>query len=190
MRLLGVEDGSFSPQKLQRRGKTILCGVLMNFLRIEDVAFRLIDVDGLDATEKLLDMAEKFLPLNAVILGGITFAGFNIIDPLTVYSKLKTPIIIVTSERPNNQAVLEALRKHFNDWRERYEIFERLAKVSPVYGAKLNPKENQTYIELVGIDFHEALEILRRVTVRGRIPEPVRVASRIAKAISKALLEC
>ncbi|MHC1601318.1 MAG: endonuclease dU [Candidatus Nezhaarchaeales archaeon] len=189
MRLLGVEDGSFSPQKFQRKGKTILCAVLMEDFRIEDIALRLIDVDGLDATEKLLDMAKNFKMLDAIILGGITFAGFNLVDPIAVHAELKVPIIIVTDEKPDNQAVLDALKKHFEDWKQRYEVFERLAEVSPIYEAKLNPKENPTYIEVVGLEFQKALEILRRITVRGRIPEPVRIASRIAKALSKALLE-
>ncbi len=189
MRLLGVEDGSFSPQKFRKKGKTILCSVLMEDFRIKDIAFRLIDVDGLDATEKLLDMAKNFERLDAIILGGITFAGFNLVDPIVVHTELKVPIIIVTDEKPDNQAVLNALKKHFEDWKQRYEVFEKLAKVSPIYEAKLNPKENPTYIEIVGLDFHKALEMLRRVTIRGRIPEPVRIASRIAKVLSKALLK-
>ncbi len=189
MRLLGVEDGSFEPHKFQRRGSTVLCMVLMEDFYLKRVALRLIEVDGLDATEKLLSVARDMLPLTAIILGGVTFAGFNIIDPIAVYEEIKVPVIIVTDEKPDNEAVLNALQKHFTDWKRRYEVFERLARVSPIYEAKLNPKEkNPTYIEIVGMDFQRALEILRKITIRGRIPEPVRIADRIAKAVSKALL--
>jgi len=186
-RILGVEDGSFDPQKLQRRGETVLCGVLTHGFRVEDVFLRLIKVDGLDATEKLLDMASKLNSLDVVLLGGVTFGGFNIIDPVAVYEDLKVPVIVVTTERPDNEAVLNALRKHFEDWRLRYKVFERLASISPIYEAKLNPRENPVFLEVVGMEFDRALELLKRVTVRGRVPEPLRIANRVAKAVSRAL---
>jgi endonuclease V-like protein UPF0215 family len=186
-RMLGVEDGSFNPQKLQRRGETVLCGVLMHGFKIEDVFLRLIEVDGLDATEKLLDMASKLSPLDAILLGGVTFGGFNIIDPIVVNESLKVPVIVVTTERPDNEAVLNALKKHFEDWRLRYRVFEKLASVSPIYEAKLNPRENPVFLEVVGMEFDRALELLRKVTIRGRVPEPLRIANRIAKAASRAL---
>ncbi|NHW44465.1 MAG: DUF99 family protein [Candidatus Verstraetearchaeota archaeon] len=186
-RMLGVEDGSFDPQKLQRKGKTVLCGVLTHGFKVEDVFLRLIEVDGLDATEKLLDMTGKIGSLDVVLLGGVTFGGFNIIDPVAVNESLGVPVVVVTTERPDNEAVLSALKKHFEDWRLRYGVFERLASVSPIYEAKLNPRENPVFLEVVGMEFERALEILRRVTVRGRVPEPLRVANRVAKAVSRAL---
>jgi endonuclease V-like protein UPF0215 family len=186
-RMLGVEDGSFDPQKLQRKGKTVLCGVLTHGFKVEDVFLRLIEVDGLDATEKLLDMTGKIGSLDVVLLGGVTFGGFNIIDPVAVNESLGVPVVVVTTERPDNEAVLSALKKHFEDWRLRYGVFERLASVSPIYETKLNPRENPVFLEVVGMEFERALEILRRVTVRGRVPEPLRIANRVAKAVSRAL---
>ena len=73
----------------------------MEDFRIEDIALRLIDVDGLDATEKLLDMAKNFEKLDAIILGGITFAGFNLIDPIVVHAELKVPIICLLYTSPS-----------------------------------------------------------------------------------------
>jgi endonuclease V-like protein UPF0215 family len=186
-RILGVEDGSFNPQKLQRKGETVLCGVLTYGFRVEDVFLRLIEVDGLDATEKLLDMASKIDSLDVVLLGGVTFGGFNIIDPITVNESLKVPVIVITTERPDNEAVLNALKKHFEDWRLRYRVFEKLASVSPIYEARLNPRENPVFLEVVGMEFERALELLKKVTVRGRVPEPLRIANRVAKAASRAL---
>jgi endonuclease V-like protein UPF0215 family len=183
-RMLGVEDGSFDPQKLQRKGKTVLCGVLTHGFKVEDVFLRLIEVDGLDATEKLLDMTGKIGSLDVVLLGGVTFGGFNIIDPVAVNESLGVPVVVVTTERPDNEAVLSALKKHFEDC---YGVFERLASVSPIYETKLNPRENPVFLEVVGMEFERALEILRRVTVRGRVPEPLRIANRVAKAVSRAL---
>jgi endonuclease V-like protein UPF0215 family len=132
-------------------------------------------------------MTGKIGSLDVVLLGGVTFGGFNIIDPVAVNESLGVPVVVVTTERPDNEAVLSALKKHFEDWRLRYGVFERLASVSPIYEAKLNPRENPVFLEVVGMEFERALEILRRVTVRGRVPEPLRIANRVAKAVSRAL---
>jgi len=187
IRFLGVEDGSFSPREFQRRGKALLCMVLMDGFCFQRVFFRHVEVDGLDATEKLIEVAEKCKPLTAILLGGVTFAGFNIIDPVEAYEKLQVPVIVCTDEKPDNQAVLNALTKHFKDWRERWRIFERLAEASPIYEVKLNPSENPVYMEVVGAELQEVLEKLKRITVRGRIPEPLRIADKIAKVVSQAL---
>jgi endonuclease V-like protein UPF0215 family len=186
-RILGVEDGSFNPQKLKKKGKTVLCGVLTHGFRVENVFLRLIEVDGLDATEKLLDMTKGISSLDVVLLGGVTFGGFNIIDPVAVNENLRVPVIVVTTEKPDNKAVLNALKKHFEDWELRYKVFERLASVSPIYEAKLSSRENPVFLEVVGMEFDRALELLKRVTVRGRVPEPLRIANRVAKAVSRAL---
>ncbi|MEM4577080.1 MAG: DUF99 family protein [Candidatus Nezhaarchaeales archaeon] len=188
-RLLGVEDGSFSPHRFQGKGKTILCAVLTIGLRVEAVSLRLIDVDGLDAMNKLLDVAKRLRPLNMIVLGGVTFGGFNIIDPIALHEDLGTPVVVVTTEKPDNEAVLNALKKHFDDWEIRYRIFEKLASVSPIYETKLNPKEKAVFLEIVGIEVEKAIEALKRVTVIGRTPEPLRIANRIAKTVSRAILD-
>lgn len=188
-RLLGVEDGSFPPHRFKRKGKTILCAVLTKGLRVEAVSLRLIDVDGLDAMNKLLDVAKLLRPLDMIVLGGVTFGGFNIIDPVTLHEDLGVPVVVFTTERPDNEAVLNALKKHFDDWEFRYRVFEKLASVSPVYETKLNPKEKAVFLEIVGIEAEKAVEILKRVTVIGRAPEPLRIANRIAKTVSRAILD-
>ncbi|MDI9620204.1 MAG: DUF99 family protein [Candidatus Nezhaarchaeota archaeon] len=185
LKALGVEDGSFDPRDLKRRGKTILCCTLMENLRFEDVRLRLIEVDGLDATEKLIDMAKTLETADVIMLGGITFAGFNLVDPVEVYGQFKVPIIVVTRDKPDNQSVLEALKKHFADWSIRYEVFRRLADISPVYELKPSPKENPVYVEVVGMAVEEAFEVLKKTTIRGRMPEPIRLANSIAKAASR-----
>ena len=51
---------------------------------IQDVQLRRILVDGLDATDALLNMLSG-LEVNAIILGGVTFGGFNVADVERTY---------------------------------------------------------------------------------------------------------
>jgi len=97
---------------------------LRNLVKVE-----LVKVDGLDATEKLISALRSW-EFDVVMLAGVSFAGFNLIDPTIVYEKYGKPVIIVVRKKPNNVAVKKALKEHFEDWRVRWAIFEGLG---PVY---------------------------------------------------------
>src|SRR4030043_1145185 len=127
----GVEDGSF---EAFRRGSgdaeqhTIHCLTVLRGNVIQDVRLRRVKVDGLDATEALLDMLSG-LEIDAVILGGVTFAGFNVVDVERVNRETSVPVIVFSAERPDAEATLGALRKHFGDWRERWSLYEDLGEI-------------------------------------------------------------
>ena len=178
--LAGVEDGSF--KAFQREAShSVLCCVEMASDRIEAVKLSRIAVDGLDATEKLLNMLEG-VAVDAVILGGITFAGFNIIDPRIIHQETNAPVIVYSGEKPDNDAMFLALKKHFEDWIARWRIVERLGVV---HEAVSRPGEPPVYFEVVGGSARWAEEVLRSSALICRIPEPVRVAGLIARGVSR-----
>lgn len=181
MRLVGVEDGSFKP--FQRRGHsyTVLCCVEMDKDVICNVRLAHIEVDGLDATDKLLSMLDAE-SVDAVILGGITFAGFNVIDPSTIFQDIGVPVIVYSGEAPDNCAMLLALRRHFEDWKRRWSVIEGL---DGVYETVTRPEEPPVYFEVVGGSVSWAEEVLRSSALVCRIPEPVRVAGIIARGVSR-----
>ncbi|MEM3617755.1 MAG: DUF99 family protein, partial [Candidatus Bathyarchaeia archaeon] len=78
MRVVGIEDGSFV-KGVNR--KALLAAALFKGFKIEDVAFEWIAVDGFNATEKVTGLLKQW-DFEAVMLAGVSFAGFNIIDPL------------------------------------------------------------------------------------------------------------
>ena len=180
LRLLGVEDGSF--KAFQRRGGslTYLVGVVMESNRVLDVKAARIEVDGLDATDRLLEMCEG-TDDDAVLLGGITFAGFNVIDPWRVHEALGAPIIVVSRVRPSDDDMLEALKKHFEDWRQRWEPIERLGTA---HECTTFLGEPPIFYEVVGCDREWAEETLKGASLISRIPEPVRVAGIVARGLS------
>jgi len=75
---------------------------------------RQITVDGLDATERLSKMLLQIV-FDVVILAGVSFAGFNLIDSRYILKELKKPAIIVARTEPDNVSVMSALRQHFKD---------------------------------------------------------------------------
>jgi len=180
-RLFGVEDGSFDAFNREESTHTILCGVLIDDDRIIQIRKAEIEVDGLDATEKLLKMLES-VDVDALVLGGITFAGFNIIDPRIIHEKTGFPVIVYSGVEPNNEAMLKALQKHFPDWKKRWEIVESLR---PIHRTCILEKEPDVFFEAVGCDAGWAEEVLRASAVVSRIPEPVRAAGLIARGLSR-----
>ena len=180
-RLLGVEDGSFEAFS-ESSTSTYLCGVVMDSGIIRDVRLTEISVDGLDATERLLAIMEG-LEIDAVLLGGITFAGFNVVDPFRVYEETMVPIIVYSGVKPDNESMYQALKKHFGDWEARWGIVERLGDVYETVSLRGEP---WIYFEVVGCAPSWAEEVLKSAALITRIPEPVRVAGIIAKGLSPA----
>ena len=178
----GVEDGSF---EAFRRGPadapqhTLLCLTEMRGPVIQDVLLRRILVDGLDATGALLDMLWG-LGVDAVILGGVTFAGFNVVDVERVNRESGAPVIVFSAERPDSEATLAALRKHFGDWRERWSRYEALGQIHPLRMGGYPV----VYYECVGCSTAFAEDVLVDQALYTRTPEAVRVAGMVAKGLS------
>ena len=177
MRVVGIEDGSFKKGVTKR---ALIAAVLFKGLDIEDVKLAKIEVDGLDATEKVVKILNEW-EFEVVMLSGVSFAGFNIIDPTVLLKKFGKTIIIISRTKPDNKAVKRALRAHFRDWRTRWGVFEKLG---PIRKVKTVTRENPLYFENLGVDAHWAKHFIKALAVCGRVPEPLRVARLIARGLS------
>jgi len=140
-------------------------------------------VDGLDASDALLNMLSG-LEVDAVILGGATFAGFNVVDAERVYREKGVPIIVFSAERPDVEATLGALRKHFSDWRERWRRYEALGQLHSMRVGEWP----EAFFEAVGCSVELAEDIIRDQALTSRTPEALRVANMVAKGLSSAAL--
>lgn len=177
MQIVGIEDGSF---KKGFSRKALLVAVLFKGLEIEKVAFRRITVDGLDATDKAVSMLAPW-SFEAIMLAGVSYAGFNIIDPRVLYEKFQKPIIVVSRTKPDNKAVKHALVRHFMDWERRWEVF---ANLGPIHEVEVLAGEPPLYLEIMGADAEWAVCLMKSLAVCNRVPEPLRVARLIARGLS------
>ncbi|MGB9778302.1 MAG: DUF99 family protein [Candidatus Bathyarchaeales archaeon] len=177
MLTVGVEDGSF--QKGITR-EALLAIVLLRQATIKNVKITKITVDGLDATEKLTKILENW-KFDALLLAGVSYAGFNLINPVLIYEKFKKPIIIIAQTKPNNKAVKRALKRHFEDWETRWKVFQKLG---PIHKIHIKSGETPLYMETVGANIRWASNLVRSLCFCGRIPEPLRAARLIARGLS------
>lgn len=183
-RVVGVEDGGFS-KKLLGRGiqKALFVCVLLRGKWINNFQARMITVDGLDATENLISMLRHW-SFDTVMLAGVSFAGFNLVDPTIVFEEFNIPVIVISRTKPNNIAVKNALRKHFEDWRVRWNVFEKLGSVYEVVSMSTEPP---VYVEVIGTELDWASKLIRATSVCCRIPEPIRVARLVARGLTRIM---
>ena len=179
---VGVQDGSF--EAFQRGiASTIqytpLCLTKVSGTVIQEVKIDFITVDGLDATNKLLKNLNGW-NYDVVILGGATFAGFNVVDVKQVYNKIKRPIIVFSLKNPDMGATLNALRKHFQDWETRWS---RYLDLGALHELRMKDKIS-IFFEVVGESKKYAEEVLTEQAIYGRAPEAIRLANLIAKGVS------
>lgn len=117
----------------------------------------------------------------AVMLAGVSFAGFNVIDPTIVHGEFGKPVIVISRTKPDNKAVKRALQQHFEDWQIRWKVFEKLGSIHRIVVLANDPP---VYVETVGASIGWAQELIGALSVCSRIPEPIRVARLIARGLS------
>jgi uncharacterized protein len=150
---------------------------------VEGILHTSVTIDGTDATDRILALLldSPFLDgVRAVILDGIAVGGFNLIDLDRLHRRLQRPIVTVTRHAPDFPAIHSALRKYFpRDQAERW----RLVRAHSLFRLSM-PEGNPLRVSAVGCTRAEAAAIVRRTTVRGNLPEPLRLARLVARAIA------
>jgi len=180
LRILAVEDGGLQGKKAGQR--VLLLGILARNFAVEAVYTSTIAVDGLDATDRLIRMVGRKRRISLIMLASISYGGFNLMDPVEIYGRLRIPVVIANPEKPNNLAVRAALSKHFSDWKERFEVFRKVGTPSRVALSQ----GGKVYLHAVGVPKAEAVKIVRQLTIFGNRPEPLRIARIMARELSKA----
>ena len=179
VRLLGIDD---SPFNFNEKYSTIVGVVMRGGKYLEGVLSSQVTIDGLDATNICIDMIKATRhrkQLKAIMIDGIALGGFNIIDIKELFSETDLPVITITRDYPDFLKISKALEKNFNDWKKRLELMSSgtLHKIETSY--------SPIYVKCSGINIKEAKEIIKLSTIRGVIPEPIRVAHLIASGIKR-----
>lgn len=144
-----------------------------------------LQVDGLDATDVILALVSK-TRTHVIFLSGASFAGFNLVNSRRLCRTLHVPVIIVSRDKPDNYSVRCALKKHFPDWKTRWEMVRGLG---PVHAFAPKASERPLYFESVGVSCAKAKRIIESYCITSRVPEPIRVAAITAKGLALAARE-
>jgi uncharacterized protein len=179
IRVLGIDDGKFIPHT---KGTLIVVGVVFRGgYSIDGVMHTTVVIDGLDATEQFAAMINASLhrrQLRLVMLNGITFAGFNVVDIKELSAATGLPVIALTHDKPDLEAIDLAIQKMPNCEERRRMILEA-GEIHEVVN-----KGSKVYVELAGISLADAQKIIKLTSTRASLPEPLRVAHLIASGIS------
>jgi endonuclease V-like protein UPF0215 family len=139
-------------------------------------------VDGDDATSVLVNMISpsRFRrQLRAVMIDGAALGGFNLIDVDLLSQGIGLPVVTVTREPPDLEAMEGALRKHFPDWERRVEVLRRKQLFAVDTGHR------PIFVSVAGMSRAEAEELIGKSMVRGAIPEGLRMAHIIASGLAR-----
>ncbi len=178
-RCIGIDDGPFPPKTDDKVRHAPLLAVWLKGPHLHQVRADWITVDGLDATRKAEFLLRGSFQI-PVLLSGVTFGGFNLIDPRKIQKSCKAPVIVVVGSRPGNRAVKRALFRHFSDWEKRWELIKSLG---PVHKLRTMASEGPVFFERFGCTTREARLILKTSALISRMPEPLRVAGILARGL-------
>ncbi|PVX25972.1 MAG: hypothetical protein CW691_02750 [Candidatus Bathyarchaeum sp.] len=181
IRVLGIDDGRFVPHT---KGTVDVVGVVYRGgYWFEGVMHTLITLDGLDTTEKMAAMIEKspyYRELRVVILDGVTFAGFNVVDISKLCSMVDLPVMSVAREKPDLEEIRKAL-KNLPDFEKRWQAMQNAGEL---FAVETRNGENPVYVQTAGILHEDAEKILKIASTRSNIPEALRVAHIIASGLT------
>jgi endonuclease V-like protein UPF0215 family len=172
-RVIGFDDGPFA----RRPGAAVpLAGVVCGGTRFEGLVWGRVRRDGWNATDAVCRLLEggKFLPqLHLVLLDGIAFGGFNVVDLPQLAARLKKPCVAVMRRPPDLDAVERALRR-LPRADARWAKLKRAGPIHELGGFTF---------QVQGAEPALVAEALARVTDRGRVPEALRLAHLIGSAV-------
>lgn len=149
---------------------------------LEGVVRTYITKDGTDATERLTEMvngSRHYGQIRVIMLNGITFGGFNVIDIEELYRNTGIPVIVVMRKVPDMERIKDALY-HLREPERRYGL---ILKAGDILEVRTSARGKPIYIQYRGLTREDAISIVKASAVHSRIPEPVRTAHIIATGV-------
>ena len=173
--VIGFDDAPFAPN---HRGDVLIVGAVYSGLRLEGVLSGKVRRDGVNSTSTILRLvsASRFKAhIQVIMLQGIAFAGFNVIDVARLHETLKLPVIVVARQKPNLKAIKRALLRNVQGGARKWKLIEQAGPMRRV--AKV-------YIQHFGLNLRQTEQLVRRCAINSVIPEPLRTAHLIAGGIA------
>lgn len=173
--VVGFDDGPFAKT---HRGDVLLVGAMYAGLRLEGVLTGKVRRDGINSTRVLtaLVAGSRFARhLQAVLVQGIAFAGFNVIDLQALHQALGVPVIAVARRRPDLPAMRRALLGRVPGGARKWALIEKAGPMESAAGV---------YVQRAGISLATAEALIDGLAVNSALPEPLRTAHLIAGGVA------
>lgn len=177
-RVIAFDDGKFT----FRQGRVALVGVIVRLPSyVEGAIVTDCEIDGRDSSQQVVDSILRSRlreQLRLILLDGIACGGFNIYDLEKVHEDTGIPVISVTRSEPGLAEMEGALKKHFQDWKERMQLVRKY-RPRLVSGSGF-----RLYAKSIGLREEDEKTLLESSIIRGNYPEPLRLAHIFAGAVS------
>jgi len=176
-RVVGVDDGAFG----RRDTFAPIAAVVVSApAYVEAVRRARVRVDGTDGTDVVVGLVRATgvgAGLRALLIDGAVVGGFNVLDLDRLHAELGVPVVALTWRPPDFARIHAALRSWFGGDAERRW---RLLRAHRLF--RVPTGEAPILAAAVGCRTKDAVEIVRRTTVRGFWPEPLRLAHLVASS--------
>jgi uncharacterized protein len=175
IRVIGFDDAPFVRR---RGGRAFIAGIVCALTRFEGMVWGQVRQDGWNSTDTICKLLEggKFLPqLHVVLIDGIAFGGFNVVDLPKLQERLGLPCVAVMRRNPNLTKVKAALSKLPKPQRR----LELLYRAGEIYAYP------PFYFQVCGEEPEIIAAVLHRLTDTGNVPEALRLAHLMGTAIIK-----
>jgi len=175
IRILAIDDSALLGERVMIVGVVFRGGEWMDgVLRSE------ITRDGMDATDVIAEMAtatRHYPQIRVIMLDGVTYGGFNVVDITKVQRRTGLPIIVVMRSEPDMGRIRDAMQ-NLPDADRRWQSLLNAGAI-----AEIEVHEGSLYIQCAGIEITDARKIVQLATTHSHIPEPLRIAHLIATGI-------
>lgn len=174
--VVAFDDAPFAPD---HRGDVAVVGAVFAGTRLEGIVSTRARRDGVNSTRMLAAVVarSRFRPqLHAVLLQGIAVAGFNVVDIQRLSAELALPVVVVARRKPNLPAIRQALLGGVRGGARKWALIER--------AGQMEQTKSGLWVQRAGIGVEDADSLLDALTLRGRMPEPLRAAHLVAGGIT------
>jgi endonuclease V-like protein UPF0215 family len=177
IRALGVAE-SFR----QGERSSVLAGVVMRSDHIVDgVAFGRTTVGGDDATDSIAALHRKLArnDINLLMVSGAILSLYNIVDADRLSARTGLPVVCLTYKE--TAGIEDSIRRRFPERaEEKLRAYRKLGKRT---GVRLHTGK-KVFVRASGIEKGDVKKVLESFTLQGSVPEPVRLAKLMARAMS------
>ncbi|MEA3281109.1 MAG: DUF99 family protein [Euryarchaeota archaeon] len=175
IRILAIDDSALLGERIMIVGVVFRGGAWMDGVLRSEIAR-----DGLDATDAIVEMVtgtRHYSQIRVIMLDGVTYGGFNVVDITELQRRTGLPIIVVMRAEPDMTRIRDALQ-NLPDADQRWQSIRNAGAIS-----EINVHEGSLYIQCAGIEVTDARKIVQLATTHSHIPEPLRAAHLIATGI-------
>jgi len=173
--VVGFDDAPF---ERSHRGDVLVVGAVFAGNRLDGVISTKVRRDGANAAQRLIDClagSKYFDQLQAILLQGIAFAGFNVVDLQRLHEATGLPVLVVARYRPDLQSIRNALLEKVRGGARKWRLIEAAGPMETMAGL---------YVQRCGITPENAARLLASLQQNSKLPEPLRVAHMIAGGVT------